>query len=188
MRVEPPHQYLNVDFTIRKKDDGSLYFTMPPRSYSAKAYIYANKDGYYDSEPLVIDSLFYWEKIEEPDLEYLTEHAFYLKPDGIKVLFVTLESPSLSDTTETLPASISTVTEGQDYFIEIWASDVGNSNTGLTSVYVDMHFDPCDVAIVQEISHGGIFTESKSGKIESWGIDELGGSCLIGVGIEPEWA
>jgi hypothetical protein len=188
MRVEPPHDYLNVDFTIRKKDNGLLYFTMPPRSYSSKAYIYAKKDGYYDRAPLVIDSLFYWEKIEERGLEHLIEHTFYLKPDGIRVHFVTLTSPSPSDTTETLPASISTVSEGQDYYIEIWASDVGSSNTGLTSVYVDMHFDPCGVATVQGIDHGGIFTESKSARIEATGIDELGGSSLVGVGIEPEWA
>jgi hypothetical protein len=187
MRVEPPHDYLNANFTIGNRNQ-SLYFMMPPPHYSAKAYIYAKKNGYQDSTPLVIDNSFYWERIREPGLEYLTEHTFYLKPDGIEVFFVTLASPSPSDTTEILPASISSVSKGQDYYIEIWASDVGGTNTGLTSVYVDMHFDPCGVATVQEIDHGGIFTLSRSGTIGPGGIDELGGSCKVGVGIEPEWA
>ncbi|UCG56053.1 MAG: fibronectin type III domain-containing protein [Phycisphaerales bacterium] len=188
MRVDPPHDYLNVDFTIRKKDDGSLYFTMPPRSYSAKAYIYAKKNGYHDSTPLVMDSSFYWEKIQEPGLQYLTEHTSYLTPAEVEIRLVTLTSPSPSDKMGTLPTSISSVSEGQDYYIEIWASDVSSTNAGLASVYVDMHFDPCSVAMVQEIDHGGIFTLSKSGTIEPWGIDELGGSCQAGAGKGRQWA
>jgi len=82
MRVEPPHDYLNVNFTIQNRNQ-SLYFTMPPPNYSAKAYIYAKKNGYLDSTPLVIDSSFYWERMREPGLEYLTEHTFYLKPSGV---------------------------------------------------------------------------------------------------------
>ena len=82
MRVEPPHDYLNVNFTIQNRNQ-SLYFAMPPSNYSAKAYIYAKKNGYLDSTPLVIDSSFYWERMREPDLEYLTEHTFYLKPSGL---------------------------------------------------------------------------------------------------------
>ena len=187
MRFEQPHNYLDVDFTIQNRNQ-SLYFMMPPPNYSAKAYIYAKKSGYHDSTALVIDSSFYWERMREPGTEYLTEHTFHLKPGGVQVCFVTLASPSPSDTTEILPPSISSVSKGQNYYIEIWASDVGSTNTGLTSVYVDVHFDPCDGASIQEIDHGGIFTESQSGTIEPWGIDELGGSCLVGVGIEPQWA
>ena len=83
MVVDPPHDYLSMNFKIRKNADGALYFTMPPPRYSAKAYIFAKKEGYFDSEALVIDTSFYWDKIEEPKLEYLVEYTFYLNPIGI---------------------------------------------------------------------------------------------------------
>ena len=57
-----------------------------------------------------------------------------------------------------MPQSIDSVASGQDYYVEVWASDVGGTNTGLTSVYVDMIFAPSDAALVQSVSHGGIFT------------------------------
>ena len=80
MRVDSPHDYLSVDFEVQKRDSNSIYFTMPPRGYSAKAHIVAKKDGYVDSESLTIDNSFYWEKIDDPELEYLVSHTFYLDP------------------------------------------------------------------------------------------------------------
>jgi len=106
----------------------------------------------------------------------------------VEVAVVALLSPSSSDTTTTLPISVSSVPNGQDYYIEVWASDVGATNTGLTSVYADIAFTPSSAASVQSIDHGGIFTSFASGSIISGGIDELGGSSLIEAGIEPQWA
>ena len=99
------------------------------------------------------------------------------------VHLVALASPSASDTTEELPSSVTEVCVGDDYYIEVWASDVGSVNTGLTSVYVDMLDDPCAASTVQFIDHGGLFSTFSSGTIEAWGIDELGGSSLAGEGI-----
>ncbi len=107
-------------------------------------------------------------------------------PD-VDVRCVTLTSPSASDTTGTLPASLSSLTAGRDYYVEVWAADVGSTNTGLTSVYVDMQLNPCTMATIESISHGGIFTLFESGTIGSCGIDELGGSSLSAAGIEPQW-
>lgn len=100
---------------------------------------------------------------------------------------VILAAPSLSDATETLPPSVSSVSKGQDYYVEVWASDKGSTNTGLTSVYVDMRLAPSDAVSVQQIDHGGVFTMFESGTIESWGTAELGGSCITPVGVEPQW-
>jgi len=110
-----------------------------------------------------------------------------LTPD-VDVRCVTLASPSASDTTNTLPASISSLTAGQDYYVEVWASDVGGTNTGLTSVYVDMALNPCGLATIESVAHGGIFTVFESGTIGACGVDELGGSSLSAAGIEPQWA
>jgi hypothetical protein len=106
----------------------------------------------------------------------------------VKVHSVILTCPSLSDTMETLPASISSVWQGQNYYVEVWASDVGTINTGLTSVYVDVDLGPNLSASVQSIDHGGIFTVFASGTIRPGGIEALGGSSLAGAGIEPQWA
>ena len=106
----------------------------------------------------------------------------------VNVSVVALLSPSPSDTTNTLPSSVLSVPKGQDYYVEVWASDVGTTNTGLTSVYTDVAFTPSSAASVQSINHGGIFTVFASGTVVSGGIDELGGSSLTGAGVEPQWA
>jgi len=101
---------------------------------------------------------------------------------------VTLASQSASDTTDTLPTSVPSLTADQDYYVEVWASDVGTTNTGLTSVYVDLNFSPCAAISITSVDHAGIFTVFQSGTIGACGIDELGGSSLAGAGIEPQWA
>ena len=116
-----------------------------------------------------------------------TPVSAYSAPD-VRVCSVILASPSASDTTETLPTSLSSLTQGQDYYVEVWASDVGSSNTGLTSVYADLDFHPCDSASILSAAHGGIFTMFESGVIGTCGIEELGGSSLAGAGTEPQWA
>jgi len=124
---------------------------------------------------------------EQTAASNLSASSLQSSASDVEVHPVILASPSLLDTTGTLPTSLSSVSEGQDYYVEVWASDVGGTNTGLTSVYVDMCFIPSDVVLVLAIDHGGTFTMFPSGMIEPWGIDELGGSSLAGVGVEPAW-
>ncbi len=101
---------------------------------------------------------------------------------------VVLDAQSGSDTTTTLPVSVDKITSGQTYYVEVWVSDVGDIDTGVTSAYVDLSF-PGDVMSVVSISHGGIFTAVPTGSTGSGVIDELGGSILSeGIGVEPQWA
>jgi sulfatase modifying factor 1 len=106
----------------------------------------------------------------------------------VTVQLVVLSSPSPSDMTQTLPVSLDCVPVGQDCYIELWASDVGSTNTRLTSVYVDMIIAPRAAVSVESIEHGGIFTLTTSGTADPCGIDELGGSSVVGAGTEPNWA
>ncbi|MHC4098381.1 MAG: LamG domain-containing protein, partial [Planctomycetota bacterium] len=86
----------------------------------------------------------------------------------------------------TLPDSMAGVVRGSTYYIEIWASDVGAINTGLTGVYVDVGF--CSQTGASELNHGTIFVTFPNGTIQPGGVDEFGGSALpSGGGIEPEW-
>ncbi|MHC4111784.1 MAG: hypothetical protein ACYSUY_11965 [Planctomycetota bacterium] len=108
-------------------------------------------------------------------------------PTDVVFELVVLDTPSASDTTTVVPTSIDAIINGQTYYLEVWASDHGYINTGLTSAYVDLSF-PDNAASVVNISHSGIFTAFDSGSVISGKIDELGGSVLPGgVGIEPEW-
>jgi hypothetical protein len=108
-------------------------------------------------------------------------------PTDVVFELAVLDAQSVSDTTTVVPTSIDTISNGQTYYLEVWASDHGYINTGFTSAYVDLSF-PDDAASVVNISHSGIFTAFTSGSVISGKIDELGGSVLPGgVGIEPEW-
>jgi len=100
---------------------------------------------------------------------------------------VVLNNPNgMSEVRTSLPNSMSAVVRGSTYYVEIWASDIGNTNTGLARVYVDMSF--CEQTSATELSHGMIFTTDMSGTVEVGGVDEFGGSALpSGGGIEPEW-
>ena len=106
----------------------------------------------------------------------------------IALRLVALSAPSETDTLTTLPDSLLSVGLGDTYFVEFWVSDVGDINTGLTSVYVDLTL-PATAGTLEGIDHGEIFTVFTSGDAGEDGIiDGLGGSTLPGgVGIEPEW-
>jgi hypothetical protein len=121
-------------------------------------------------------------------LETSSSIAASESPADIDFVMVVLDSPWSSDTTTTLPTSVKRLIAGQTYYLEVWVSDIGYINTGLTSAYVDMIF-PSGVVTVTNVSYGSIFTLFNEEVILSGEIDELGGSSLPGGdGIEPEWA
>jgi hypothetical protein len=133
--------------------------------------------------------------VDDPTIQYspnctdgpLSSRA--ASPDtDVQLALAVVDAPSATDTTETLPASLTSVAVGETYFVEVWATDSGSVNTGLTSTYLDFAY-PADRASVQSISHGGVFTLFPEGLDDGQGlIDELGGSQLTeGIGVEPEW-
>jgi len=99
---------------------------------------------------------------------------------------VMVDPTTTSEVRTELPDSIENVDPCTTFYLEIWASDIGDENTGLTGVYVDISFD--DVLIAQAVEHGTIFTSFSGGTIETEGVDEFGGVSLPhGGGIEPDW-
>jgi hypothetical protein len=109
------------------------------------------------------------------------------RSEDVAFQLVALTTPSASETTMSLPESISAVDVGATYYVEVWVSDVGDINTGLVSAYIDLGYP--DEATVVSINHGSIFDLFTDGDVLPGLIDELGGSDLPGgVGIEPEWA
>ncbi len=101
---------------------------------------------------------------------------------------VVLESPSSTDQTSKLPESITQVNVGETFYVEFWASDVGDVNTGIVSTYADLDY-PEGCVITGSITHSALFNLFPSGSDTGSMINELGGSQLAGnIGIEPEWA
>ncbi|NLH17701.1 MAG: hypothetical protein GX455_14080 [Phycisphaerae bacterium] len=98
------------------------------------------------------------------------------------------DTASSKDTASNLPDSVGEIVPGGTYYLEVWSSDAGDINTGLTSVYVDLEFTEGAVTVAN-VSHGGIFTQFKGGTVGTAGIVNLGGSTLTqGVGGNPVWA
>ncbi|HNO80431.1 MAG TPA: VCBS repeat-containing protein, partial [Phycisphaerae bacterium] len=101
---------------------------------------------------------------------------------------VAVSSPSPSDTTAVLPGSLTDAIIGETYYLEVWVSDVGDINTGVTSAYVDLTWSGALAAGVS-VGHGSIFNSLVTGSIGTGLVDELGGSTFSGsVGVEPTWA
>ncbi len=118
-------------------------------------------------------------------LQILPPSQSYDPDIAFKVALV--PSPSTSDYAAAVPASSGSLGLGGVCYAEIWASDVGRTNTGLASACVDVRVESENVAVTG-ICHGGLFTLSASGTIGAAGIDEFGGSALLaGVGVEPQW-
>lgn len=109
------------------------------------------------------------------------------EPDIRIVPVVTLVDPAVTTEIRSAePVSQEAVTRGGYYYVEIWASDLGSTNTGLTGVYVDVNF--CAQSVAEEVQHGSLFTLFPSGTIQTGKVDEFGGSALPGgQGVSPQW-
>jgi len=100
---------------------------------------------------------------------------------------VALARPSAEDHALTLPEGLITVEMGQWFYLELWATDIGVLNTGVTCAYADLAFSGGVVSCGQpEVTP--LFDQFPSGTCASTTIDELGGCQLAaGTGLEPEW-
>ncbi len=106
--------------------------------------------------------------------------------EDARIALCVLAAPSPTEVATAVPPSLASVAPAAEFYLEVWASDVGDINTGLTSAYVDLEF-PAEAASVLDIQHGDIFNVFPSGAVAVGRVDELGGSDLEGAGIEPRW-
>ncbi len=100
---------------------------------------------------------------------------------------VVLSDPSTVDQVTSLPEGITEVGLGATFYVELWATDSGSTNTGIVCAYADLDYpEGCVVAGV--ITHGDFCDLFESGTDTGSTVDELG-CCQLGgdVGVEPEW-
>lgn len=101
---------------------------------------------------------------------------------------VILKSQSTEDQLSELPLSAAEVVEGETFYVELWATDSGPVNTGLTSVYADLdHLE--GTASCVDTGQSALFGLFADGVCQPPLVDVLGASQLTGgVGVAPEWA
>lgn len=94
------------------------------------------------------------------------------------------------DASAGLPASDPTIAPGSTFFVELWASDLGQQNTGLVGLFVDLAFTPGRFEVLN-IDHRPPFTLLAGGMVNNamGTVTGLGGndgtfSCT---GISPMW-
>ncbi|MBK9126991.1 MAG: hypothetical protein IPM13_04235 [Phycisphaerales bacterium] len=109
--------------------------------------------------------------------------------DDVAFMLRVTDAVTGPDQSTTLPESLTCVPLYGTYFVEVWVSDVGSVNTGLTSAYLDLSWN-VGPAIATNIVHRPPFTLFPSGTIAAGLVDELGGSdaLLVGQGVQPVWA
>jgi len=107
--------------------------------------------------------------------------------DARVISVITLIDPATTTEVRTdFPDTLTGVVEGSRYFIEVWASDVGGVNTGLSGVYVDVSF--CTTNVATSVFHGSTFDFLPLGTVQSGGVDEFGGATFqSNAAVEPEW-
>ncbi|MDH3785954.1 MAG: hypothetical protein OEV00_11585, partial [Acidobacteriota bacterium] len=116
------------------------------------------------------------------------------EPDARVVPIVSLVDPATTPETTVpiagAPPSEAFVPAGQDFWVEVWATDSGVLNTGLVAVYVDVV--SCGDPVAMDVGHGSVFNVLSSGTIGAGLVDDFGGSAVAdgdpsNDGIEPDW-
>jgi hypothetical protein len=104
----------------------------------------------------------------------------------------TLVDPATTPDTSSsaLPTSVPYVPAGEPHWLEIWATDVGTTNDGISAAYVNVSF--CGETVAETVDPGSVFTTLTSGTIGAGSVDEFGGSAPpdgdpSNDGIEPSW-
>lgn len=104
---------------------------------------------------------------------------------------VIVSAESTVDRSPDLPAGLDQVAVDDTFYVEFWATDSGDTNTGLTSAYADLQYPGTCVSVSEELfSCSSLFNLfCSSGTDEDGVVDELGGNQLAsGVGAPGEGA
>lgn len=100
-----------------------------------------------------------------------------------------IAAPTRSDKAERLRSGqVGAIEVGQRFFAEVWARDLAADSQGLTGVFVDLHFNPADVAVSRVIPTEtyGLFADANV-LAEAGIIRRLGGATLESGHGAGEW-
>ncbi len=110
------------------------------------------------------------------------------QPADFEYRCVVSQSPSLTDQAPALPEGDLEVWLGTTFLVEFWATDSGETNTGIVSAYTNLDY-PEDSVLCGPAGSSTLFNLFGDGTCDGTAIAALGGSQLDGnVGTSPEWA
>jgi hypothetical protein len=147
--------------------------------------------GFYPPSSDVLS--FFWDAATDGDLLLANALTFAARPvPDVALQLIALENPSGLDTTTDPAALPNQITAGggcaNTFVLELWASDVGSTNTGLLGFYVDVDYDPLVFAATGLI-HGELFDQFTEGTIVAPAgmVTNFGGFSFSPLGLEPQW-
>lgn len=130
----------------------------------------------------------FWTRIQLCGLAAIAAVCSAGAQTDVDVGLAAVATPTGFETAASLPGSVADVCIGDTYYVELWVSDAGTTNSGVSSAYVDLTW-PGVQATAISVDHGTIYTTLPTGTISSGNIDELGGSVLSATGVaNGDWA
>ncbi len=139
--------------------------------------------------PLLADGLLNCAVYDDSAIDYATLELHVAPPCyDLRYECRIVNEPSVEDQSPELPGGLTELPAGETFFVEFWASDSGDVNTGVVSAYADLDY-PEELVTCYEPQSSPLFSLFPDGVCDGTIVDELGGSQLDpGIGVEPEWA
>jgi hypothetical protein len=120
-------------------------------------------------------------------------YATGIDPTDVELRLVPLIAPSGLDATtdpDALPGQLCSISPLPSTFtLELWTSDIGVLNTGVTGFFADLAFDP-NILQVNGVTNGASFPILSGGSFDNIAgtVTNFGGLNQTAQGIEPQWA
>lgn len=107
VQFDPPFEDYSYSFT---KDvtglPGKVSIVMPPGQYSSRLVITPLNEGYPEGEPIVVLPAEYWNKVNMPDVEYVSAHTSSMGLPSFSAQLTDVEAPSQTNPGETFDVTI----------------------------------------------------------------------------------
>lgn len=113
-------------------------------------------------------------------------------PTDVELRLVQLVASSGVETTmdpDSLPGQICDADPlPSSFVVELWASDIGDLNTGITGLFVDLDFNPPDLQVTS-LTNSATFSTLADGSFDNGAgtVTNFGGTNFSPQGIEPTW-
>ncbi len=113
-------------------------------------------------------------------------------PTDVELQLIPLAASSVVETTTDpsgLPGQLCDTTPiPENFVVELWASDIGDVNTGITGFFVDLDFDPA-ILQVTSLTNSTLFSTLADGAFDNVAgtVTNFGGANFTPQGIEPTW-
>jgi hypothetical protein len=134
----------------------------------------------------------YWDTATDGDDMLVNALLFAVERYDVSVELVPVLAPSAVDAIDDLGTLTNLLPPGScpdTYYLEVWVTDRGAVNTGVTGIYLDVIFNPSVIEVL-DLSYSASFPFFPEGVIDnvSGVVTNFGATDFSAHGISPEWA